>query len=332
MDRQRKSRGAIRRTRKRKKIFMFIMLIVFAIGGYFVYQAYRAAHLAYEELGRPGEISEKRLASVAVGKDPVSILLLGVETYATEGENGRADTQIVVTLNPHTKKMTMTSIPRDTMVQLPATKAGQYAGTHKINATYTYGAITGYGANRLAVEAVENLLDIPIDEYITIGFDGFRNIINVLGGVTVDIKEAFWEKDIYHHNKRIYFNKGKTTLNGEEALAFVRMRKRAVNSIYPREERQRQLIRAAVDQAISAGTLFKIGQIADIIGKDIDTSLKPIEIYALQQTYASIDTNTIETIEIKGNNQLVNGSSYFIPSEGAIDNVTTKLKKQLVLP
>src|SRR5699024_3081592 len=98
------------------------------------------------------------------------------------------------------------------------------------------------------VETAEDLLGIPINEYATVDFDGFRDIVDALGGVNIDIKKGFWEENIYNNNKRIDFQAGPANLNGEEALAFVRMRKRAVNSEYPREERQRQFIQAAAKQ------------------------------------------------------------------------------------
>lgn len=331
----RSERRKQKKTKKWKKrtllTILFLFIVIIGIGSYVAFHAYQAANGAYKDLDRLGEKSDLRDEAVKVGKDPYSILLMGVETYATSGENGRADTQIVVTLNPHTHKMTMTSIPRDTRVELPSEGAGQYAGVHKINAAYTYGSISGYGANKFTVETVENLLDIPIDEYVAVNFEGFRDIVDALGGVTVNIKEGFWEKNIYNHNKKINFKKGPAKLNGEEALAFVRMRKRAVNNVYPRDERQRQFIQAAIGQAISVGTIFKVGEISDILGKDVETSLSPTEIYALQKAYSSIDASAIETINIDGSDQMINGASYFIPTDEGLAEVSNKLKQALEL-
>jgi LCP family protein required for cell wall assembly len=315
----------------KRALFLFIVLflIIIGYGSYLAYQAYDAAKDSYNDLDRPNEMSEKRKKAVTIGEDPISILLLGIENYSSGGENGRADTQIVVTLNPDENKMTMTTVPRDTRVML--TNIDPWSGYHKINASYTYGSMTDYGANKLAVETVENLLDIPIDKYIAVDFEGFRDIVNALGGVTVDIKEPFWEKNIYDNNQRIYFEAGPAHLDGEESLAFVRMRKRDVNVIYSRDERQRQFIRAAIDQAISAGTLFKVGEITNILGKNVDTNLKPNEIYALQKAYSSIDASEIETNEIEGTDQRLNGSYYFIPYEDSIETVSSYIKQSLGL-
>ncbi|WP_186576837.1 LCP family protein [Aquibacillus kalidii] len=311
-------------------IFLFFLLVVIGIGAYVFIEAYQAADNSFEDLQRAGDKSELREEKVTIGDDPISILLLGIEDYSSNGKNGRADTQIVVTLNPDTNKMTMTTINRDTRVEL--TRVEKYAGFHKINAAYTFGELSGYGGNKHAVEAVEDLLDIPIDKYVAVNFEGFRDIVDVFGGVTIDIKEAFWEKNIYDNNNRIYFEQGPAHLNGEEALAFVRMRKRDVNAIYSREERQRQFIQATIDEAISAGTILKVGEISDVLGKNVQTNLKPKEIYALEQAYSSMDPDSIETLEIEGNpNEYIGKYSYFVPYEESLTEVSQRLKSELGL-
>ncbi|ENH96409.1 LytR family transcriptional regulator [Gracilibacillus halophilus YIM-C55.5] len=312
-------------------ISLLILIAIISIVAYFFFQVYGAAQDSHVDLDRPDGKSEKRTEQVEITNDPISILLMGVENYSSDGINGRADTLIVATLNPDTKEVTMTSVPRDTRVELPAERAGTNAGMHKINASYTFGSISGYGAEKATVETVEEFLDIPIDEYIAVDFEGFRDIVDALGGVQVDIKEGFWEENIFNDNKRIYFEQGSAELNGEEALAFVRMRKRDVNTIYPRDERQRQFIKASLDQAISAGTIFRIDEITDILGEHVTTSLSAKEIYHLQQSYSSIRTSSIKTHNIEGTNQRINGLYYFIPTEEGINVTTERLKQELEL-
>ncbi|MCA0971501.1 LCP family protein [Halobacillus litoralis] len=321
-----------RRKRNRKKRFRIIgaILFVFAlcigVGFYYATQVYTAS---YKDLER-GDKSDLREQPVDIGSDPISILLLGVEDYATEGGAGRADTQIVMTLDPETKEMTMTSIPRDTRVELPAEKVGDaYAGYHKINSTYSLGELSGYGAEKLAVETVEDYLDIPIDTYATVNFEGFIEVVDLLGGVTIDVKEPFWERSSIDYYKIIEFEEGPTKMTGEEALAFVRMRKRDAALTYPRDERQRQFIKASIDEAISAGTIFKVGQISDVVGENISTNLSPREIYAIQKAFSSKESTT-ESIEIQGvNERLEDGLFYFVPDEESLENVKDQLQTKL---
>lgn len=315
-----------------KRIIFFILFLLFITSVYGVFVFYKtksALDNAQVDLNREGDKSELREEAVNIGSNPISILLMGVERYSTGDKDGRADTQIVMTLNPNTNEMAMVTIPRDTRVNIE--NAGEYSGIHKINSAYTYGSITGYGAEKLQVETIEKLLNIPIDKFVAIDFDGFRDIIDAIGGVNIDIKEGFWEKNIYNNDEKIYFTPGQDKLNGEEALAFVRMRLRDVNLTYSRDERQRQLIEALIKQFISAGTIFKVDKITSILGENIDTDLSAEEIYILQQQYSKINKSTIKTILIGGQDQYVNGSSYFIPEESGIEEVSQQLRESLEL-
>ena len=324
----------VRRRRKKKKLRLIaslLFLLTLTIGGgfYYVSQVYTAS---FEGLDR-GEKSDLREEAVDIGDEPISILLLGVEDYSTDGQAGRADTQIVLTIDPETNDMTMTSIPRDLEVNIPASKVGEkYAGSHKINGAYTVGELSGYGADKLTIETVEDYLNIPIDKYATVNFASFAEIVDILGGVTVDVKEGFWERSHLNYNKKIEFEKGITKMDGEEALAFVRMRKREVAVNYTREERQRQFIKASIDKTLSAGTLTKMGELSDVLGNNVSTNLNPREMLGLQKAFSSKESNT-ETIEIKGENKRGNnGLYYFIPDEESLKDVKIDLRNALDLP
>ncbi|WLR49239.1 LCP family protein [Halobacillus litoralis] len=324
----------VRRRKKKKKIrliaaLLFLITLIAGGGFYYVTQVYTAA---YEGLDR-GDKSDLREEAVDALEDPISILLMGVEDYSTDGKAGRADTQIVLTLDPDTNKMTMTSIPRDTLVEIPASKVRQkYAGSHKINAAYTLGEVTGYGSEKLTVETVEDLLEIPIDKYATVNFEGFIEIVNLLGGVTVDVKEGFWERSSIDYYKKIEFEEGPMKMDGEEALAFVRMRKRDVAVSYTRDERQRQFIKASINEALSPGTLFKVGEMKDVIGENVSTNLTPGEMLSLRKAFSS-DRTSVDTSEIDGENKRLNdGLYYFVPNEESLEETKRELKKSLDLP
>ena len=116
-----------------KKFILFFMILLLIVGGYAAYVVYEAINTAndtYSELER-GEKSNLRDTAVTFGKEPVSILLLGVENYASGGMGGRADTIMVATFNPDSKTMKLLSIPRDTKVYIPSKeKNGKINGLH----------------------------------------------------------------------------------------------------------------------------------------------------------------------------------------------------------
>ncbi|WP_397537793.1 LCP family protein [Rummeliibacillus pycnus] len=330
------SRVALKRKRKKYKALRWIigtsivlLLVTISYGAFAFFKVKNALDHSTVNLQRENNRSELREEDVTFSKDPISIMLLGIEDYSSKKKDGRADTQIVLTLDPNTKEMNMVTIPRDTRVKIE--NAGEYTGIHKINSAYTYGDITGYGAAKLQVETVEKLLNIPIDHFIAVNFEAFRDVVDALGGVTIDIKEGFWEKNIYDHNKKINFKKGQSHLSGEEALAFVRMRKRSVDVTYSRDERQRQFLEATIDQAMTAGTIFKVGQLSDILGKNIETDLSMNDLYALQKQYSKLKSLSINTIEIKGADQKVDTIDYYIPEKKSLYEVSRTLRSVLKL-
>lgn len=323
------------RIKSKKKILKLILIIcallflmVSSYGAYAFINAKNAYNRSQVDLNREGGKSELREDDVSFNKDPISILLLGVEHYSSNDKSGRADTQIVITIDPKTSEIHMVTVPRDTRVNIE--NAGEYSGIHKLNAAYNYGTITGYGAIKLQVESVEKFLNIPIDNFVAVNFDGFRDIVEALGGVTLDIREDFWEENFYDGTK-IEFKKGITHLNGEESLAFVRMRKLAINAAYSREERQRQFLAATIDQAMSAETIFKIGQITEILGDNVETDLTAKQIYALQKQFSKTDNLSIKTIEIVGADRMIEKTSYFIPEKEGLKDVSIELRDILKL-
>ncbi|KOO51671.1 LCP family protein [Viridibacillus arvi] len=331
----RMKRNTQKREKSKKKLLkivkivsIYLFLAIISYGGFVFIKMKNAYDSSTVNLERTGDKSDLREDEVTFNENPISILLLGIEDYSSKKKDGRADTQMVITLDPSTNVINMVTVPRDTRVNIE--NAGEFSGIHKMNSAYTYGDITGYGAVKLQIETVEKFLNIPIDNFIAINFEGFRDIVDALGGVSIDIKTGFWEENIYDGSK-IDFNEGKSHLTGEESLAFVRMRKRAENAIYSREERQRQFLKATIDQAISAGTIFKIGQLTDILGKNVETNLSLKEIYALQKKYSKSSDLSIKTIAIKGTDRRVDGSFYYIPEEKSLKKVSKKLRNILQL-
>lgn len=165
---------------------------------------------------------------------------------------------------------------------------------------------------------------------MAINFEAFRDVVDALDGVTIDIKEGFWEENIYN-KKKIYFKKGEAHLSGEEALAFVRMRKRMENATYSREERQRQFLKATLDQTLKTGTILKVGQLSEILGKNIETDLTFNDLYALQKQYSKLNNLSINTIDIKGKDQRVEESYYYIPEKQSLNEVSDSLRTILKL-
>ncbi|MFT0801519.1 LCP family protein [Bacillus swezeyi] len=318
--RVRKKKSKKRKLFKRIMVLMLLALLVF--GGVCIYKIFNtisAADGTYEQLER-GEKSKLRDEVVDIKKKPFSILFMGIEDYATDGDHGRSDSLIVVTLDPKQKTMKMLSIPRDTRVQL----AGDTSGTKtKINAAYAK------GGKEETIETVEDFLGIPIDYYATVDFDGFKEVIDEIGGIDVDVPFDFDEKSDVSKSKRIYFKKGNMHLNGEEALAYARMRKQDKRGDFGRNDRQKQILKAALDQIAKPQNLAKIDTIAQKASKNIETNFRITQALALQQIYSGFEGDDIETLSITGKDLTLAGVYYFEPDDQNLANVQSELTQHL---
>jgi LCP family protein required for cell wall assembly len=309
-----------KRKKRRRRIARFVLLfLVIAAGvGYYGYNTYSSLSQVFS--GVESNKSKLRTEEVEITKKPFSILFMGIEDYATDGENGRTDSLIFATINPKTKQVTMMSIPRDTRVSIAGTNKKS-----KINAAHAY------GGEKMAVETVENFLKVPVDHYIKVDFTGFKQIVDVVGGVTVDVPFDFKERSDEDWYKEIHFQKGKQHLNGEEALAYVRMRKEDPMGDFGRAKRQRQLLTAVVSELSSASSVLKINDIAKVIGKYAKTDIPLSDGLALYKKFTDFDTSSIQNLNLEGKDEYIDGIYYFVPNEKDVVELHEKLRQNLGL-
>ncbi|MCM3410122.1 LCP family protein [Metabacillus litoralis] len=302
-----------------KRTLLFLLLVLLGVGGYTgytIYKTYQAANQSYVELDR-GEKSKLRESVIKVKEDPFSMLLMGIEDYSSGGENGRTDTLIVLTVNPTLQTIKMVSIPRDTYVSIPEEDLET-----KINHAYVY------GGKELTIDTVENLLDIPIDYYATVSFQAFKSIVDELNGVSVNVPFDFWEHSD-ENAERIYFEEGPAILDGEEALAYARMRKRDPRGDFGRNDRQKEIISAIFDKATAPANIYKIDELAMHVSDNVETNFRISDALALIQKYPNINSDNIEKLTIEGEDDYINGIYYFAPDEIQLEEVKTELETHL---
>jgi len=322
---EKKNREAIKK-RKRKvrrrrilAVFLFLLVIIGSAAGYILYQTYNAAKESYSEIeNRTDGKSELREEPVHISNDPVSILLLGIENYTDDYDRGRSDTIMVATFNPSDQTMKLLSIPRDTRVEI-----GDLGYKDKINHSYAE------GGKELTIETVEGFLDIPIDYFVTVNFDGFINIVDLLGGVNVDVPFDF--NDINAKWERFYFTEGEMELDGEEALVYARMRKKDPRGDFGRNDRQKQIVTSVIDKLSSPKTITKIDDIAKEIGKNVETNIKIREAIAFRQKFSNFNSSRIEQLSIQGYDLDINSVYYFDPDDQNVEEIQTELKQHLEL-
>lgn len=299
--------------RKWPKVVGILFLLLLVAGAGYAYSIYhslsKTAETMNEEIDRPK--SDKRTEEVKFDKKhPFSVLLLGVDERS--GDRGRSDSMIVVTVNPHEKSTKMLSIPRDTRVEIVG------KGTEdKINHAYAFGGV------EMSMDTVENFLDIPIDYYAKINMEGFRDIVDAVGGVNVQNEFTF-------NYEGYTFKEGSLSLTGKEALAYSRMRYEDPRGDFGRQARQRQVIEAVIREGASVSSLWNYGDIFGAIGENVKTNLTLDEMVEIQKNYKSA-TGSISQSQIAGEGTKIGGIYYYIVPEEERQKVQSDLKDHLDL-
>ncbi|HDR4701601.1 TPA: LCP family protein [Bacillus paranthracis] len=306
----------IKKKRRRKFFYFLIFLFLFGSVGLYILNSYSSLMEMYSGFTR--EKSDLRTEDVEITKEPFTLLIMGIEDYATDGQNGRTDSLMFATVNPKTQKISLMSIPRDSRVPIVGKNKED-----KINAAHAY------GGEEMAIKTVEGFLKVPVDHYLKIDFQGFKGIVDAVGGVTVDVPFDFWERSDVDYYKKIEFKQGQQELNGEEALAYVRMRKQDPNGDYGRAARQRQLLAAVVQKLNSTSTVFKIKDLTAVVGKYIKTDIPISDGLALYKKLSGFDPSTIQTLKLEGEDKKIGGIYYFLPDPNGVEAVRNEIKKEL---
>ena len=244
-------------------------------------------------------------------QEPMSVLLLGIDSGSLgRTEVGRSDVMMVMTLNPNTNHITLTSIPRDTSVEI----VGQ-GMMDKINHAYAFGGI------EMSRATVEQFLDIPIDHYILVNMAGLSEIIEQVDGVEVIPPSTF---SISGYN----FIEGQAiTLDGEMALAYVRERYTSGGD-YGRQERQRQLVTAVIHQISNSKNIFNLKNIFYSLNENIKTDFDLITLMGLYKEFND-SVDNVTTYQISGYPQMIDQIYYEIPDDDVLENVKSIIKNEL---
>jgi len=304
--------------KKKKKKWPWIVGIIgvlIVIGGVYLLSVYMSFTSTLKEIHSPieREVSDMRIDEVKLEKkQPFSVLMLGVDQR--EGDAGRSDTIIVMTVNPNDKSTKMVSIPRDTYTEI----VGK-GSMDKINHAYAFGGI------EMSMETVENLLDIPIDYVVQVNMEGFEDIVDAVGGVNVNNTLDF---SVGQQN----YPKGNITLDGEEALSYVRMRYDDPNGDFGRQDRQKQVIQAVMSEGASVKSLVNYRSIFNALGANVQTNMTFDEMMDVQKNYRDVVGTVDQLYFEKGTGgKKDNGVWYYDMNQTELTEKQTLLKEHLQL-
>jgi LCP family protein required for cell wall assembly len=306
------NRADMKKIKKRRK-WPWVIAIIGLIFGSFALNVYFDLTSTLKGMYKPidRELSEKRETGITLGnQDPFSVLVLGVDER--EGDKGRSDTMIVMAVNPKLKTTKMISIPRDTYTEIVG-----HGTTDKLNHAYAFGGI------QMSMDSVENLLDIPIDYVMEVNMEGFQTIIDTFGGVSVTNPFDFTQDSIH-------YAAGEITLDGKEALSYVRMRKGDPNGDFGRQDRQKQVIEGVLHEGTSVKSLLKYRSVFNALGDNVKTNMSFDEMVDVQKNYRDAARKVEQLHFTNGIGKRMNGGIwYYLMDETELKEITTALKQHL---
>ncbi|MED0671795.1 LCP family protein [Aneurinibacillus aneurinilyticus] len=317
-----------RKTNRKRKWIIILAVILFIVGGPVTF-AYLKTQDVFNKIHSKAEPSSSK-AGVAkaettyMADKPISLVLLGLDGRGQYGGN-LTDVMLIMTLNPKTKKVTMLSIPRDTRAVIPGETNDQ-----KINFVYKRGEMLREKAEQngeepeetgpsLVKKTLQSIYGIPVDNYITIDFEGFRQGIDALGGVEINVDRKLVYNDPTDGTS-INLNPGLQTLNGKQALDFVRHRHddrglKYYSTDYERNDRQVAVIEAAMEKMKSFAGLASFFKVMDAVGENVKTDLSLEQMKALAMTFGKLDGSAVVKLENTGAYWDADTSRTLIPQE-----------------
>jgi len=197
----------------------------------------------------------------------LNVLVLGSDSRNPDSTEGsRADTIMMLHIPDNGASAYTVSLPRDLWVEVPSNGADWPGGMSKLNSALSHGGLP------LMVQTVENYTGVRIDHLIEIDFDGLKEVVDALGGVTMDVEPASgFDTLVSIHKPYREFAAGKQELNGEEALDYVRQRKQFDMGDFARMKHQQELLMAMMDKATSAGIITDPNALTSFLQSVIDT-------------------------------------------------------------
>lgn len=302
-----RKRKQTRRKQWRRILTWITLFTIVAIGGVaaaVVYQFNLALNEVTNDPYQTPGTDEKQTEYKS--EEPLSFIILGRDTREGTGSLN-TDVMMVAVANPKTQNVTLLSLPRDTRVKIPG-----YRGYHKINAVFANGEAERRKAEArgeiptengitLTKKTLEAMLGIPIQHYVEVNFEGFKAVIDELGGVEINVDRKLVYDDPAD-GTHIYLEPGLQVLNGEQALGYVRHRldnrgPKYYSSDFDRNRRQQEVVKAVVNKLVSLEGIPKILNVINTASQYVRTDLSKEQIKGLVYDFRGFNAANLVVLE-----------------------------------
>lgn len=249
-----------------------------------------------EETAEDGEVYN---TSGSALKDRFTVLLVGMDSRPDEKFMSNTDSLIVASFDQKNKTMVLLSIPRDTQVLLPG------KGKEKVNALARLG--NGVSSTK---QYIQELIGTPIDGYVMTNFQGFKNIVDSLGGITINVEKNMYFDTGDNKDRYIDLKKGTQRLNGTQALQYARFRNDELADI-SRTSRQQEVLKAIVSEATETRNLPKLPFLIPKIYQSIETDLNMSQLWSLSIALKNREEYEVMNQTLPGKFSVEEGISYW---------------------
>ena len=276
--------------------------------------------------------ADKGSGGSGVGKDRINILVMGLDRRPREGQSpSRSDTMFVLTIDPQTKTAGILGIPRDLYVDIPDGDGGYFED--RINTALVYGEVNDYkgGGHQLAIDTVEYNLGVKIGHYVIIDFEGFKEVIDALGGIDVDVPTYLYDPtyswtELPGDYEPQEFEPGLQHMDGERALAYARIRQNSDD--LDRIQRQQRIIFAVMDKALGLNVLRNALELWNKYKDAIDTDINDIQLAGFARLAADISPEKISALSLGPATtpwMTPQGAAVLLPSAEGIERIVQAL-------
>lgn len=310
MEKQRKTKRK-RKRRIGRYILLILLVLVIGVGSFLLLTARDVKHTVDGIQKETKAIDEGVTSEKIKNKERINVLLLGIDER--EFDSGRSDALLLMSLDPSTESMDLVSIPRDTRTEIIG-----HNTVDKINHAYAFGGVD------MSLETVENLLDVDIDYFVEINMQGLADLVDAVGGVTVENDLDWYDEGFY--KKDYHYKKGQIDLDGQQALGYARMRHLDPDGDFGRNARQRQVIEAVLNKGANIKSVGKIDDLLAVLGKNVQTNINLASMRHLLTDYRNV-RNSVQEHEMRGEGTKIDGIYYLVVPEDEITAIHDVISK-----
>ncbi|HIU64785.1 MAG TPA: LCP family protein [Candidatus Avacidaminococcus intestinavium] len=300
-----------RKIRVGRLILLIILFVAILTGCFFLGQA---LYNFFSPKPVPIVAADENIATDETLNKRINILIMGIDDGDNEYKDApkRTDAMLVASFDPTNKDVALLSLPRDTGVAISGHKT-----LDKLNHAYAYGGVS------LAKKTVAGLLKIPIHHYVLLNWQGFIEVINILGGIDYYVEHDMNYEDPYA-DLSIHIAKGFQHMDGKTAGEYIRFRNDELGDI-GRVQRQQRFLKALTTELFSLENVVKVPTLMNSINEHIETDMDLLTMIKAANSFKVFGGDKLRTQMLYGDFQTINDVSYWITTQEKVEQSLAEL-------